>query len=107
MAGSAGVPPAYKDLESLRSIRSTPLSFSFNQSLFFDLFVPYHLDSPFGAGDGTDATALAIIEIDPYLTGLFIPRNTEIRAEETARLTGFAYSQPQTPLSLINGLLPS
>ena len=105
MAGSAGVPPAYKDLESLRSIRSTPLSFSFSQSLLFNLFVHDHLNRTFGAGNGTDATALAIIEINSDLSRLLIPRNTKIRAEEAAGLTGFACSQAQAALSLLDGLL--
>ena len=67
-------------------------------------FVPYHLDGPFGTDNGTDATAFTIFEVNSDLSRFLIPRNTEIRAEEAARLTGLARSQTQAALSLLDGL---
>jgi len=67
--------------------------------------LPYHLNGSLGTDNAADAAAFAVVEVDLDLAGLLVPGDTEIRTEETAGLAGFACSQTQASLGLLNGLL--
>ena len=61
-------------------------------------FLQNHPYSPFGADEGTDTAALAIIQINFYPVCFFIAGDAKFRAEKSADITGRAGSQAQALL---------
>ncbi len=65
-------------------------------------FFRYHFDGALGADGGTDAAPLTVVEVYRDKP-LFIPCDTEVRAEEKTKVTGVTEEGTQAPGSLTDG----
>ena len=64
-----------------------------------------HLNGPFGTNGSTDATSLTVIKVNQDPPCGLISSDTEIWAEEGAKVTGLTPPDSETALSLLEGFL--